>query len=204
MSVVYCEGVGWASLLAFWTNDIGEDGVDISVSGGGGAGDLTVVAAEMIHNGLGVGITQRHVIGGANAIMGVSADPAVFALPAVPGTMGHTIAAPGLVQQHSLIAVAAEMIHTADSAVQGVVIAALNATQGHTADAVTDIEEVAGGTPVTPVFADMLHTATPVVLVKNLVNVNTSQGHTADTGDIHENKIIPVAGTMGHEAGRIN
>jgi hypothetical protein len=202
MSVVYCEGVGWASLLAFWTNDIGEDGVDISVSGGGGAGDLTAVAAEMIHNGLAAAITQRHVIGGANAIMGVSADPAVFALPAVPGTMGHTIAAPGLVQQHSLIAVAAEMIHTADSAVQGVVIAALNATQGHTADAVTDIEEFQGAMVVGN--PDQGHTATPIILVKNLVNVNTSQGHEADTGDIHENKIIPVAGTMGHEAGRIN
>jgi hypothetical protein len=97
--------------------------------------------------------------------------------------------------------VAGEMGHTATIAAQGVVIAALAAVQGHTADTVTDIEEVAGGTPVTPVFADMLHTATPIVLVKNLVNVNTDQGHTADTGDIHENKIIPVNGTMGHTAG---
>jgi hypothetical protein len=201
MSVVYCEGVGWASLLAFWTNDVGEDGVDISVSGGGGAGNLTAVAADMIHSGLAATITQLHVIDGANAVMGVSADPAVFAMPAVPGTMGHEVAAPGLTQLYILPAVAGEMGHTATIAVQGVVIAALNAIQGHTADTVTDIEEVAGGTPVTPVFADMPHTATPIILVKNLVNVNTDQGHTADTGDIHENKIIPVNGTMGHTAG---
>ena len=144
MSVTYCESVGWATVLAFWTNDLGEDGLDISVSGGGGANDLVVVAADMIHNGLAAAITQRHVIGGANAIMGVSADPAVFALPAVPGTMGHTVAAPGLVQQHSLIAVNADMIHNADRAVQGVVILGQNAIQGHTATQVTDIEQIAG------------------------------------------------------------
>jgi hypothetical protein len=201
MSVVYCPGVGWASLLAFWTNSVGDDEVDISVSGGGGAGDLVVVAGDMIHNGLAAAITQLHVIDGANAIMGVSADPAVFALPAVPGTMGHTIAAPGLVQQHNLIAVAGEMIHTADSAVQGVIIAALNATQGHTADTVTDIEEIAG-VPTIEVFGAIEgETATPIILVKNLINVNTDQGHEADTGDIHENKIIPVNAGMGNVAG---
>jgi hypothetical protein len=198
MSVTYCEGVGWASVLAFWTNSVGDDEVDISVSGGGGAGDLVVVAADMIHNGLAVAITQLHVIDGANAVMGVSADPAVFALPAVPGTMGHTIAAPGLAQLHILPAVAGEMGHTATIAVQGVVIAALNATQGHTADAVTDIEQFVILRIVSPIMGE---TATPIILVKNLVNVNTSQGHTADTGDIHENKIIPVSVSMGNVAG---
>jgi hypothetical protein len=202
MSVVYCEGVGWASLLAFWTNDIGEDGVDISVSGGGGVSEFDPFDAEQGHTALAIGVTQRHVIGGANAIMGVSADPAVFAMPAVPGTMGHTAEPVDFTQNHILPAVAGEMGHTATVAAQGVVIAALNAIQGHTADAVTDIEEFQGAMVVGN--PDQGHTATPIILVKNLVNVNTSQGHEADTGDIHENKIIPVAGTMGHEAGRIN
>jgi hypothetical protein len=182
MSVVYCEGVGWASLLAFWTNDIGEDGVDISVSGGGGAGDLTVVAAEMIHNGLGVGITQRHVIGGANAIQGVSADPAVFGMAIVNGTMGHTADPVDFTQNHTLITVNADQGHTATIAVQGVVLQSVPATMGHVADTVTDIEEQISSTPITPVAAEMIH---------NGLGVGITQLHV----------LVPVNATLGNVAG---
>jgi hypothetical protein len=218
MSVVYCPGVGWASLLAFWTNDVGEDGVDISVSGGGGLAEFDPFDAEQGHTALAAAITQLHVIGGANAVMGVSADPAVFALPAVPGTMGHTVAAPGLVQQHNLTAVVAEMIHNADSAVQGVVIAALAAVQGHTADTVVDIEQEVGAMGVgSPIMGEE---ATPAILVKNIAVISPEQGHTADPGIFplsvgpaaignwmgglrltQQHNLTSVDGTMGNVAG---
>jgi hypothetical protein len=177
MSVVYCEGVGWASLLAFWTNDIGEDGVDISVSGGGTVTDLVVVSPDMIYNGLGVGITQRHVVGIANAVQGVSADPAVFAMPVVPATMGHTVAAPGQTQLHILPVVAGEMGHTATIAVQGVVIIAVAGTMGHEV-AAPSIEHLvvtgAGSATIGSWFQGMR-----LAQVHNLTAVNATLGNVA-------------------------
>jgi hypothetical protein len=150
MSVVYCEGTGWGTVLAFWTN--AEDGIDVSVSGGGGATDLVVVSPDMIHNGLGVAITQRHVVGGANAIQGVSADPAVFGMAIVNGTMGHTADPVDFTQNHTLTTVNADQGHTATVAVQGVVLQSVPATMGHTADMVTDISQELGamgvGSPI--------------------------------------------------------
>jgi hypothetical protein len=177
MSVTYGEGVGWATLLAFWTNDLGDDGVDISVSGGGTVTDLVVVAADMIVNGLGVGITQRHGVGIANAIQGVSADPVSFPMPVVPATMGHTVAAPGQTQLHILTAVAGTMGHTATIAVQGVVLQSVPATMGHEVVAPTQQQNF----PITPVAAEMIHNGLGVGITQRhvLVPVNAILGNVA-------------------------
>jgi hypothetical protein len=176
MSLQFCLSVGWLGLVG-----LGDRlGVELAVSGAGlGPSEFDIFDPEMGHTALAIAITQLHALGGANAIMGVSADPAVFALPAVPGTMGYTVAAPGLVQLHNLIAVNADQGHTATVAVQGVVLVGVAATMGHTADMVTDISQEVGAMGV----------GSPIM------------GHTADAGDVHENKIVPVGATMGNVAG---
>ena len=83
MSLQFCLGVGWMGLQG-----LGDRlGVEIAVSGAGdSSGSVTVVSPTMIHNGLGVGITQRHILRMANATQGVSADPAVFGMAIVNAT----------------------------------------------------------------------------------------------------------------------
>jgi hypothetical protein len=204
MSITYGEGVGWATLLAFWTNDLGEDGVDISVSGGGTVTDLIAVSADMIANGLGVGITQRHVIGIANAVQGVSADPAVFGMAIVNGTMGHTVAAPGQTQLHSLVAVGASMIHNADRAVQGVVLQSVPATMGHEVAAPTQQQNF----PITSVAATMgIETGKRNEIVNNNVlpwsgnisNVSAATNVTAAPfGGVTADKLVEDTATGDH------
>jgi hypothetical protein len=153
MSITYGEGVGWATLLAFWTNDLGDDGVDISVSGGGTVTDLIAVSADMIANGLGVGITQRHVIGGANATLGNVATPVNFPIPVVAATMGHTVAAPAQVQQYTLLAVVpATLGGSATSSIIGMNVG--SPIMGHTVVAPTQLQTF----PITPVAAIHGHT----------------------------------------------
>jgi hypothetical protein len=177
MSVTYGEGVGWATLLAFWTNDLGDDGVDISVSGGGTVTDLVVVAADMIVNGLGVGITQRHGVGIANAIQGVSADPVSFPMPVVPATMGHTADPVDFTQNHTLITVNADQGHTATIAVQGVVLIPVAGAMGHEV-AAPSIEHLvvmgAGSATIGSWFQGMR-----LAQVHNLTAVNATQGNVA-------------------------
>jgi hypothetical protein len=176
MSITYGEGVGWATLLAFWTNDLGDDGVDISVSGGGTVTDLIAVSADMIANGLGVGITQRHVIGGANATLGNVATPVNFPIPVVAATMGHTVAAPAQVQQYTLLAVVpATLGGSATSSIIGMNVG--SPIMGHTVVAPTQLQTF----PITPVAAIHGHTvAAPGQTQLHVLPVTlAAQGHTA-------------------------
>jgi hypothetical protein len=149
MSLQFCLSVGWLGLVG-----LGDRlGVELAVSGAGlGPSEFDIFDPEMGHTGLAIAITQLHALGGANAVMGVSADPALFALPAVPGTMGHTADPVDFTQNYTLIAVNADQGHTATVAVQSVVLIGVAATMGHTADMVTDLSQELGamgvGSPI--------------------------------------------------------
>jgi hypothetical protein len=181
MSVAPFDSVGWGTVTGFWIDGTGEFGVSASGADGGTSGDIIAVSLDIGHLGLAAGITQLHVLRMANAVQGVSADPAVFGMAIVPGTFGHTVAAPGLTQLHILPAVAGTMGHTATIALQGVVLQSVPATMGHTATQVTDIEQSITATPVTPVAATMIHNGLGVGITQRhvLVPVNAILGNVA-------------------------
>jgi hypothetical protein len=181
MSVTYCPCVGWGTVLAYWTTDTGEDGIDISASGGSGAVDLDSSAAVVMgYTALAAALAQLHIVGVANAIQGEEATPVNFPIPVVAATMGHTVAAPAQVQQYTLlIAVPATLGGSATSSVIGLNVGL--AVMGHTVAAPTQLQAF----PINPAVA--------------------TQGHTVAAPGQTQLHILPVAGaSMGSAAGRID
>lgn len=166
MSLTWCESVGWSGILGYWTTDVREDGVDISVSAPGTSFDLIPVSADQGHTALPATLLQRYTVGGANAIQGVVATPGVFGMAVVNTTQGHTVAAPTQVQQYTLGAANATQSHTSTPAVIGLNVGA--PTMGHSVAAPTIQMFAVFGVANAVVECN----ASPVVMSKHVLAAN--------------------------------
>jgi hypothetical protein len=157
-------------------------------------------------------ITQRHVVGVANASQGhtVVAPAQYSTIPIVSGTQGHTVAAPGLTTLANVfLGTSPEMGHTATQAGLGgltLVTSPANAQVGVEVAAwelsAVPIGQWQVGTGDIPATAS---TSRYVLLQQNILDFevsNGTQGHTVTTPDrLLVNAVQGVANvTLGHTA----